>query len=354
VEELLSSLAYQIVEGPYLWDVLHQPRAVLATLEKLEIPAGLPALRQALEAGTMKRLVLTGMGASLHALYPLYLRLVACGFNAVVAETAELVHYLPRLVGEESVIVAVSQSGESAETVRLLEMNAGRASIIGITNTPDSNLATRASFPILTNAGAEFSVSCKTYITAHIALDMLGTFLCRQDVEASRQDMALLASEVTDYLAGWRDHVLKMADELQGVQQIFLLGRGASLASAAAGALYFKESVRFRSEGMSSAAFRHGPFEALNRETLAVVFAGDENTRALEMSLLHDIRRAGGRAQWVGESETPDKWSFPKMPGHLRPVLEILPVQMMTLALAAQRGIEAGRFARVSKITTAE
>jgi glucosamine--fructose-6-phosphate aminotransferase (isomerizing) len=352
-EGLLSSSPYQIVEGRYLGDILDQPRAVSATLEKLEVPAGLADLRQALKTRTFKRIVLTGMGASLYALYPLYLRLMGRGFPAVLVETAELVHSLQPLIAEGSVIVAVSQSGESAETVRLLEMNAG-APIVGITNTPESSLALRSSIPVLTNAGAEFSVSCKTYVTAHMALHLIGTFLCGEDVEAARDEMKLIAPAMSEYLTGWREHVLTMADELRGVQQIFVLGRGTSLGSAAVGALYLKESVRFRSEGMSSAAFRHGPFETLTPETFALIFGGAKSTRPLELRLLQDIRSSGGRCQLVVEGEAPQAWSFPKILEGFRPIVEILPVQMMTLALAAQRGMEAGRFTRISKVTSAE
>jgi glucosamine--fructose-6-phosphate aminotransferase (isomerizing) len=115
-----------------------------------------------------------------------------------------------------------------------------------------------------------------------------------------------------------------------------------------------KESVRLHAEGMSGAAFRHGPLEMVDGETFAVVFAGAKPTRALQARLRDDIRQAGGKTGWVVEDGAPGAWNLPETPAAVRPMLEILPVQMMTLALAAQTGIEAGRFARVSKITTTE
>jgi glucosamine--fructose-6-phosphate aminotransferase (isomerizing) len=105
---------------------------------------------------------------------------------------------------------------------------------------------------------------------------------------------------------------------------------------------------------MSGAAFRHGPLEMVNGETFAVVFAGAETTRTLQAKLLDDIRQAGGKTGWIVEDGSPGAWNLPQTPPGVRHLLEILPVQMMTLALAAQTGIEAGRFSRIPKITTTE
>ena len=126
-----------------------------------------------------------------------------------------------------------------------------------------------------------------------------------------------------------------------------------SLAAARSGALILKESVRFYSEGMSGPAFRHGPMETLTPEIFAVVFAGAESTRELQQNLVRDIRQAGGRAAWVAE-ESVEPWKLPEVPGDLRHIVEILPAQMLTLGLAAQKGIEAGRFAIATKVTTTE
>ncbi len=82
---------------------------------------------------------------------------------------------------------------------------------------------------------------------------------------------------------------------------------------------------------------------------------GAKTTRTLQTRLLDDIRQAGGKTGWIAEDASPGPWNLPKTPPGVRPMLEILPVQqMMTLALAAEAGIEAGRFARIPKITTME
>ena len=350
----MEANTFQIVEGPYLRDILDQPRALTATLEQLEIPKELGILARRLRDGQIKRIVLTGMGASFHALHPFFLCLNGYGYTAIAVETSELVHSLQRWLEPHTLIIAVSQSGQSAEIVRLIEENRGRAAIVGVTNAADSALALRANALILTMAGKEFSVSCKTYVTALMALHLLGRFLCGSDAVRAREELEQTVPAVASYLHEWKAHVFEMTAELGQVRHLFLLGRGASLAACGAGALIFKESVRLHAEGMSGAAFRHGPLEMVNGETFAVVFAGAETTRTLQAKLLDDIRQAGGKTGWIVEDGSPGAWNLPQTPPGVRHLLEILPVQMMTLALAAQTGIEAGRFARIPKITTTE
>jgi len=343
-----------VTEGAYLRDILDQPRALDETLASLEISKPLHQLVARLQAGKFKAVVLTGMGSSFHALHPLNIKLINHGLTAMMVETSELLHYGNRLFDPKTLIVAVSQSGQSAEVVRLLEINHGKSSIIAITNTPGSPLAERADATILSQAGQEFSVSCKTYLTALMASQWLGDLVCQRDSRRTRQELKAASPAVRDYLAHWREHVQELAPMLKGTRHLFLVGRGSSLAAVGTGALIIKESDHFQAEGMSSAAFRHGPFEMLSDGTFVLVFAGDHKTRDLNQSLFEDVREVQGRAELVGEGAASPPCALPAAPRSIHPILEILPVQMVTLALAAQEGREAGRFELSSKITTKE
>lgn len=307
-----------------------------------------------LERGDLKRVVLTGMGSSYYALYPLYLQLTSHGYATVLVETSELVHYLPSLFDSQTVIIAVSQSGRSAEIVRLIDANGRRASIIAVTNTDDSPLALGADAVFLTRAGQEFSVSCKTYVTALMVLSQLGTLLVDADLEHTQVELAQAAPAVAAYLTEWRTHTLQLAGFLEGVRSLFLVGRGVSLGAVGTGALILKESVHCHAEGMSSAAFRHGPIEMLGEGTFVMVFAGDETTRKLNTNLLADIRRKGGRADIIGVDHDVPSLKIPGTAESVRPIVEILPIQMISLALAAQTGSEPGRFNLGSKVTATE
>jgi len=343
-----------VIEGAYLGDILDQPRALEETLAGLEVSEPLRRLAERLQEGKFKTVVLTGMGSSFHALHPLYLEFIEHDFTTVMVETSELLHYQNRLFDAKTLIVAVSQSGQSAEIVRLLEMNRGKSSVIAVTNTPHSPLAEHANANIVTHAGEEFSVSCKTYLASLMALQWLGEVVCKGDLQRTRQELATASPTVRDYLADWKDHVQELLQMLRGTRNLFLVGRGPSLAAVGTGALTIKESDHFHAEGMSSAAFRHGPFEMLSDETFVIVFAGEDKTLELNQTLFADIREKGGRAAMVGVSATSSACRLPSAPRPIRSILEILPVQMITLALAAQVGREPGRFELASKVTTKE
>jgi len=118
--------------------------------------------------------------------------------------------------------------------------------------------------------------------------------------------------------------------------------------------LITKEATHLPSEGMGSAAFRHGPLEMLNDKVFVLAFAGEERTRALNESLVSDIRSAGARAHLAAEAADVSALSLPRVRDLARPVVELLPVEMVTLALAALAGREAGTFGIGGKVTTTE
>ncbi len=345
---------FSVIEGPYLRDIIDQPRALDETLDGLKVSKTLLQIANRLSQGKFKTIVLTGMGSSFHALHPLSIELIKHGLTAMMVETSELLHYWNPLLGSKTLIVAVSQSGQSAEIIRLLKANRGKSPIIGITNTAGSPLAERADAAILNKAGPEFSVSCKTYLTTLMALQWLGDVVCERNLRHTREELKAAAPAVQNYLSRRREHVQILARLLKDVRHLFLLGRGSSLAAVGTGALIIKESDHFQAEGMSSAAFRHGPFEMLSDEAFVLVFTGHKKTRSLNQRLSEDVRRAHARAALVGENAELTPFALPAGPGSLHPIFEILPVQMITLALAAQIGREPGRFVLASKITTQE
>jgi glucosamine--fructose-6-phosphate aminotransferase (isomerizing) len=345
-------LAINQMTTSYLQDLLDQPSALQATLDSLSKMQPLTTFTVGLKSGKYRRVILTGMGSSFHGLYPLQLRLFALPIGVIRLETAELIHYARELIDPANLIIAVSQSGQSAEVVQLLEITQNLVDLIGVTNTPRSALAEKASLAILTRAGDETSVSCKTYISALAALTWLGDQLLGEGTYFPA--LAKVPQKVAEYWSGWQDSVELLSHRLSAVKNLFLLGRGNSLAAACAGALIIKEAARYGAEGMNSAAFRHGPLEIISPNTFALVYLGDGATCSLNAKMAQDILAAGGIGETVGMGEGLPPFHLPLCPLPALPILEILPAQMLSLALAGLQGIEAGRFKYASKVTATE
>ena len=347
--------ALHIVEGPYVEDILDQPRALERSLARLDTTSSLEAMARRVREGERQRIVLTGMGSSHLGLVPLQVRLVEAGLAPVTVEASELLHYQRALLDERTLLVLASQSGRSAEILRLLDLVRGRGvATLAVTNTATSPLAREATACLLTDAGEESTVSCKTYLAAQAALAWLGEVLAGGDRDGARAALAAAVPGVARYLASWRAHVEWLADRLEGVRAVFYTGRGPSLAAAGAAGLITKESTHRPAEGMSGAAFRHGPMEMLDAGVFVLAFAGDERTRALSEALVRDVRAAGARAFLAAEDAPEPALCLPDVPELARPVVELLPVEMITLAIAALDGREAGRFERVAKVTGTE
>ncbi len=347
-------MTHDLSANPYLQDILAQPQALRDTLAGLAQTAALRSFSRRLLSGSLRRIVLTGMGSSYHALHPLLLTLIGRGLTAQMIETSELIHYAPALLEPKTLIIAVSQSGRSAEIIQLLAQTKGRAPLIAVTNSPDSPLAAQADAAVFTRAGEEFSVSCKTYSTALAALAWLGDALTGRSPSGVLAELAPTADLAAAYLSAWEKHVALLCERLTGIRQITFVGRGPSLAAVGTAALTTKESAHFPAEGMSSAAFRHGPLEMINPRQFVLVYTGPAATAVLNRRLAADINADGGRAALVGPAADLDAFILPSTPGIAAPILEILPAQLITLALAQLSGHEAGRFERAHKITTIE
>jgi glucosamine--fructose-6-phosphate aminotransferase (isomerizing) len=348
------SLNPEAVRGRYLEDLLDQPRALQATLTILRDSPVFDAMERSCGRERFERMVLTGMGSSFFGLHPLSIELAANGWTPLMLETSELIHYYPHLLSPSTLVVAVSQSGKSVETVRLLEMNGRRATIVGVTNHADSPLGQQADFAVLCAAGEEYSVSCKTYICGLMALRMVAASLCGFDRRERWRDLEVAPAAVEGYMQNWTAHAGEFMEMLHDARHLFLVGRGSSLAAVETGALIIKESDHFHAEGMSSAAFRHGPFEMIGRGAFVAVFEGDEKARLLNEGLVQDLARTSAQAAWIGGDAVPAACRLPDVAEIVRPIVEILPVQMITLALASIANREPGKFERATKVTVTE
>lgn len=344
---------FQLIEGPYLRDLRRQPEAVWETTQTLA-ETTLADLPGRYRFGAFDRVVLTGMGTSLHALYAIAPTLCQSGLPVVTLETSELVHVQPQQLTHRTLLIAVSQSGASAETVRLLKSLPEGCHLLGITNTPASPLAEAAHTRILTQAGEEAAVACKTYLASVAALLWLIEVLGGAKPDAAAAQVGSAAEAIADYLSWWRDHTELIAQELSETRQLYITGRGSSLAAACAAGLTIKESARFPTEALSSAAFRHGPLEMAGPDTAVLVLEGTEALAPLNRSLHDDILRLKGNAWLVGRHAETSAFKLPSVGDSLLPLIEVLPLQLTSIALAALAGVEPGRFQKGSKVTTVE
>ncbi len=342
-----------IKDSPLLQNILKQPQSLAQTVE-VQFSAGRSALLEAARMMTDQRLLFSGMGSSLFACHALSADLAQRGVATAVIDTAELLHYHYHAY-RDAVVVLVSRSGESIETLKSLPLlKAQGTRIVGVTDVADSTLAHEANVTVLIHGGKDTRVAVQSYTATLIALHLLGAALsnaldaARPALEAAVKFLPDYVSQTVDQSEGWQSF-------LDNAQVIHLLGRGCSLASVYEGALLFNEVAKFPSAPMEAAQFRHGPVEIVDEHYRAIMFAPSDDTRDLNVALARDLMRLGGQLRLIGPGETDRAWwTTPDVPASLAPLIEIIPVQCAAMRLAEQRGFTPGEFRVVPQVTRSE
>jgi glucosamine--fructose-6-phosphate aminotransferase (isomerizing) len=343
----------------FLDDVMGQPTAVEDTLAQLTGDASLIG-----SLGQLRHfhdtIVLTGMGNSLAALYPTHLRLLQAGLPAVWIEAGELFHYASDGLGEKTLVVMVSQSGESIEITRLLDKLSGKVSVLGITNEPNSALAKRAETPLVMKAGKEGIVATRTYVATLATLALLtGALTNTVEEELKKVRRATLAMKE---LLGRKEAITRTLVGTLGnrPRQLWTIARGPSLASAMGGALVMKEASHTAAEALSGGQFRHGPLEMVEAGHAALLFSPAGRGAMMVRRLGDDIAQYGGKVVVVGPKD--DRLPGANLPlvetdkvdESVAPLVEIVAVELFADAVATARGHKAGEFKRMGKVTREE
>lgn len=344
---------YTVIEGNYLHDILQQPASLTNTASALH-SSNPSTLLTALQNHVFDRIILTGMGASLYASYLALPGFSQTGLPVAAIETSELIHSQYQSLTNRTLLIAISQSGQSIEILQLLRKLPAHCHLVGITNTPNSPLHQHASTPLLMQAGPETSVSCKTYTATVTTLAWLIQVILGTPTTEASDSLLPLASSISAYLSDWRSHLHALATQFQNTKNIFLLGRGSSLAAAYTGALICKEAARFGVEAMSSPAFRHGPIEMTSPATAALILQGTAPHATLNQQLHQHLQQIQAPSFLISPNHSLPALSLPNVTPLQLPIVEVLPFQMLSLALAALSHHEAGKFEKTSKITSVE
>ena len=331
---------------PYLADIQSQPAALQRLLDA-GLSRDVVGLLRNLDR--FDRIVLTGMGASLFAQYPAFLRLAATGLPVWVIETSELLGAAGGLVTPRSLVWITSQSGSSAEVAALLDRLAERRPVVlGVTNDTAGDLANRAHTVLEIHSGDEQTVGTRSYVNTLAAHELATAVALGVDGSG---DLHGIPAALATYLERWDEQIETLSGAIGG-PTIFLVGRGPSLAAVQTGALIIKEAAKVPVEGMSTPQFRHGPLEIVGPDVCVVHLAGEARDHGSNRKLRCDVQRAGGRSVWLGQDLAETDAPLPEIAsGEALPIAEILPLQLLSVALAGKTGVEPGAFRHIQKVT---
>jgi glutamine---fructose-6-phosphate transaminase (isomerizing) len=286
-------------------------------------------------------LVLSGIGASGHALIPAMLTLRAAGRRAFAVSAAELRERSAARLGDAFVLV--SQSGASAETVEALECLEG-APVVAISANGDSPLAKAANVWLPLGPLQDTTVATLSYTATLQALGMLCDALLGAPVGDSVWDrLPELAEEVLERCDPIAERLAPSFAKLRAVDAV---GGGPAHASAGETALLAREALRLPATGMETREYLHGPLEAVAAEFGCVVFG-----REREVGLAAELSSFDATVALLTDVPAPDAagvtvFELPRLPDLAAPVLQILPIQLLVEHTAGRLGLKIGDLRR--------
>ncbi|MGD9691739.1 MAG: glutamine--fructose-6-phosphate transaminase (isomerizing) [Phycisphaerales bacterium] len=315
-----------------------------------------------------RRFILTAQGTALHA--AMIGRYLFEDLAKVPAETeyASEFRYRNPIIEDGTVVVAVSQSGETADTLAALREAKDRGALaLGVVNVVGSTIARDTDAGVYLRVGPEIGVASTKAFTGQVAvLTLLALFLGRRRFMSTDQCASILSSleKIPDAISKaleLSEHVRKVTERYVERENWLFLGRGYNYPVALEGALKLKEISYIHAEGMPAAEMKHGPIALINDGMPCVFIANKGSQYDKVISNIQEVRSRGGHVIAVateGDKEiknhAEDVFYIPDVPEPLSPLLTVIPLQLMAYHAAVIRGHDVDKPRNLAKSVTVE
>ncbi|MGE7774500.1 glutamine--fructose-6-phosphate transaminase (isomerizing) [Chitinophaga sp. NPDC101104] len=357
-----------------LKEIFEQPQTIFDSLRgRLDAKSGtltLGGLREHLDVLTAaRRIILVACGTSWHAgLVAEYIIEELCRIPVEVEYASEF-RYRNPVVGPGDVIIAVSQSGETADTLVAMESAKEKGAIIlGVCNVVGSSIARLSNGGVYTHAGPEIGVASTKAFTAQLAvLTMIALKIAQAKGSISEQRFQHLLEELNDVSEKvaaslqLNEQVKAIAEKYKDARDFLYLGRGYNFPIALEGALKLKEISYIHAEGYPAAEMKHGPI-ALVDENLPVVFVATKDSYYEKIvSNIQEIKARKGKVIAVttaGDATIPsmadDVIVVPEADELVAPIVSVIPLQLLAYHIGVSKGYDVDKPRNLAKSVTVE
>jgi glucosamine--fructose-6-phosphate aminotransferase (isomerizing) len=374
LEMELESIEKGGFEHFMLKEIFEQPRSVMDCLRgRLSAEKGhliLGGLREYLNrVNNIDRILILGCGTSWHA--GLVAEYVLEEFTRIPVEVeyASEFRYRNPIIREGDLVIVISQSGETADSLAALELAKSKGAIIfGVCNVVGSSIARATHAGAYTHAGPEIGVASTKAFTAQVTvLTMIALAIANKKGSISEAQFMAMLYEMEAIPAKiekclqLNDSIRELAAEFKDAHNFLYLGRGYNFPVALEGALKLKEISYIHAEGYPAAEMKHGPI-ALIDEAMPVVFiATHDSSYEKVISNIQEVKARKGRViAVVSEGDTKIKTmadytiEIPKAHEALIPLIAVVPLQLLSYHIAVMRGCNVDQPRNLAKSVTVE
>ncbi|MCT8976440.1 glutamine--fructose-6-phosphate transaminase (isomerizing) [Clostridium sp. CX1] len=287
----------------------------------------------------------------------------------VEVDIASEFRYRNPIINDRTLMIVVSQSGETADTLAALrEARAQGARVIAVTNVVGSSVSREADDVLYTWAGPEIAVaSTKAYTTQLITMYMIGLFfaqnrntLTTEEIESIKNDMLTLPEKVEETL-NHKEVLQKFAANTYMHKDMFFLGRGLDYAVAMEGSLKLKEISYIHSEAYAGGELKHGTIALIEPGTIVVALATQKSLYEKMVSNIKEVTTRGAKVLGLAvegntdvEKAVESAIYIPEVQEVLLPVLSVVPLQLLAYYMAIQKGCDVDKPRNLAKSVTVE
>jgi glucosamine--fructose-6-phosphate aminotransferase (isomerizing) len=357
-----------------LKEIFEQPRSISDCLRgRLDSSSGrlvLGGLREYLnKLVNADRILIVACGTSWHAgLVAEYFFEEFCRIPVEVEYASEF-RYRNPVVREGDVVIAISQSGETADTLAAIELAKSKGAIIfGVCNVVGSSIPRTTHAGAYTHAGPEIGVASTKAFTAQLTvLNMIALIVAQRKGTISEQKLHSLLVEMetipkkVEQALKLNDQIKAIAAEFKDATNFIYLGRGYNFPVALEGALKLKEISYIHAEGYPAAEMKHGPIALIDKEMPVVFIATRDSSYEKIVSNIQEVRARKGRVISIvteGDSQIPPMSEFtievPAVHEALMPLVSVIPLQLLSYHIAVMRGCNVDQPRNLAKSVTVE
>ncbi len=314
----------------------------------------------------LNRIYIVACGTAMHAgLATKALFEKLCGIQTEVDIASEF-RYRDPLIDEKSLVIFISQSGETADTIAALKLSKEKgAKTIAISNVIGSSITREADYTVYTHAGPEIAVASTKAYTSQVVLmtlmainfaEILGK---KTDIISElKADVLKLPSQVEDVLKNI-DGVRNFAKQVYTEKDMFFLGRGIDYSAALEASLKLKEISYIHSDAYAAGELKHGPIALIEKGVTVISIMTDPALTPKTISNLQEVITRGAKTLVVTNQDLGDKSfdnmiTIPKTNPLISPILSIIPLQLFAYFISKEKGLDVDKPRNLAKSVTVE
>ncbi len=315
---------------------------------------------------SLNRIYIVACGTAMHAgLATKALFEKLCGIQTEVDIASEF-RYRDPLIDEKSLVIFISQSGETADTIAALKLSKEKgAKTIAISNVIGSSITREADYTVYTHAGPEIAVASTKAYTSQVVLmtlmainfaEILGK---KSDIISElKADVLKLPSQVEDVLKNI-DGVRNFAKQVYTEKDMFFLGRGIDYSVALEASLKLKEISYIHSDAYAAGELKHGPIALIEKGITVISIMTDPALTPKTISNLQEVITRGAKTLVVTNQDLGDKSfdnmiTIPKTNPLISPILSIIPLQLFAYFISKEKGLDVDKPRNLAKSVTVE